>query len=291
MKSKPAAGLPETFVAAVLSFTSMRSFSAKPASPVLKRLVKSLHCHEADFPFALERIMPNGQAHLLVNLAEDGFRTYGRARLEEISEHSGAIVAGPHARSVVIDTEGQRWLASVEFRHGAACQFFEMPMTEISDHVVGIRDVWPRDGAWLRERLLEAPSPSAKLCVLEKVLLAHLKVRSDPAIEYAIAALEAGLSVSGVAARLGLSARTLERRFSRQVGITPKRFARVGRLQRVLARARGSRKPDWCRLAAEHGFTDQAHLIHDFRELADITPTEYKPHSPERNNHVPILAR
>jgi AraC-like DNA-binding protein len=254
-------------------------------------LVKSLHYHEVDVPFAVERIMPNGKAHLMVNLAEDGFRTYGRARLDEISEHSGAVVSGPHARSVVIDTRAQSWLAAVEFRHGGASRFFKLPMSEISDQVVDIQDLWRRDGALLRERLLDAPSPAAKLCVLEKVLVEHLSLRRDPAIQYAIVALRGGVPVSVIAMRLGVSPRTLERRFTVQVGITPKRFARVERLQRVLRAARRSRKPDWSELAAEHGFTDQAHLIHDFRDLTDITPSEYKPHSPKRNNHVPIVAR
>jgi hypothetical protein len=70
--------------------------------------------------------MPNGRAHLTVNLAEDEFRTYGKTRAQQVSQHSGAVVAGPHAKSVVIDTRVQRWLAAVEFRHGGASRFFSM---------------------------------------------------------------------------------------------------------------------------------------------------------------------
>src|ERR1700730_11210020 len=234
--------------------------------------------------------MPNGQAHLMVNLVEDEFRTYAAARAEQMSQHSGAVVAGPHAKSVVIDTRAQRWLAAVEFRHGGASRFFSMPMTEISNQVVRLQDVWSNDGTLLRERLLDARTPASKFRIFEEVLLDHLRPEFDPAIQYAITALRAGVPVSQVALRLGLSPRTLARRFSSQVGITPKRFARVHRLQRVLRAVRRSSKPDWSALAAEHGYTDQAHLIHDFRDLADITPSAYKPHSQQRNNHVPIVA-
>jgi len=52
--------------------------------------------------------MPNGQAHLMVNLAEDEFKTYPAPRSEHICKHSGAVFAGPHAKSVVIDTR-RRW--------------------------------------------------------------------------------------------------------------------------------------------------------------------------------------
>jgi AraC-like DNA-binding protein len=238
----------------------------------------------------LERIMPNGQPHLMVNLAEDEFRTYGAARAEQMSQHSGAVLTGPHAKSVIIDTRAQRWLAAVEFRHGGAFHFFSMPMTEISNQVVQLQDVWRGDGTLLRERLLDARTPASKFQVFEDVLLNHLKPNFDPPIQYAIAALRAGVPVSQLALRLGISPRTFARHFSCQVGITPKRFARVQRLQRVLRAVRLSSKPDWCALAAEHGYTDQAHLIHDFRDLADIKPSEYKPHSQQRNNHVPIAA-
>ena len=269
---------------------AMKSFTAAPRSPVLAAFVKSFHCHETDFPFMLERIVPNGRAHLMVNLGEDEFRTYDTVRPERMDRHSGAVLAGPHARPAVIDTQEQRWLAAVEFRGGAAGYFFSMPMTEVCDQMVQLDDLWGRDGALLRERLLGAATPELKFHVFEEVLLRHLAPKFDPAIQHAIAALKAGMPVSRVASRLGLSARTLARRFSNQVGITPKRFARVLRLQRVLRAVRRSSEPDWCALAAEHGYADQAHLVHEFRELADITPSGYKPHSRQRNNHVPIAA-
>ena len=234
--------------------------------------------------------MPNGQAHLMVNLAEDEFRTHDAVRTERMDRQSGAVLAGPHARSTIIDTREQRWLAAVEFRSGAAGCFFPMPMTEVCNRVIQLEDLWGRDGGLLRERLLEAPTPALKFRVFEEVLLQQLAPKFDPAIQYAVAALQADAAVSQVASRLGLLPRTFLRRFSSQVGITPKRYARVRRLQRVLRAVRRSGAPDWCAVAVEHGFVDQAHLVHEFRELADITPTGYKPHSPQRNNHVPIAA-
>lgn len=224
----------------------------------------------------------------MVNLAEDEFRTYDAMRPERMDRQSGAVLAGPHARSTIIDTREQRWLAAVEFYSGGAGRFFS-PMPEFCNRMVQVGDVWGHAGRSLRERLLDAPTPAAKFHVFEDVLLEHLAPKFDPAMAYAVAHLKKGSPVTQVASRLGLLPRTLERRFSNSVGITPKRFARVYRLQRVLRAVRRSTKPDWCRLAAEYGFTDQAHMIHEFRDLTDMSPSEYKPHSPQRSNHVPIL--
>src|SRR5438876_4832160 len=155
--------------------------------------------------------MPNGQAHLMVNLAEDEFRIYDAARPERMDRHSGAVLAGPHARPTVIDTREQRWLAAVEFRSGGAGRFFSMPMTEVCNRIVQLENLWGRDGESLRDRLLDAPTLEAKFRVFEEVLLEHLAAEFDPAIRYAIAALKAGAPVSQVASRLGLLPRTLAR--------------------------------------------------------------------------------
>src|SRR2546429_4517696 len=48
------------------------------------------------------------RSHLMVNLAEDEFKTYPAPRSEHICKHSGAVDAGPHAKSVVIDTRDRK---------------------------------------------------------------------------------------------------------------------------------------------------------------------------------------
>jgi predicted enzyme related to lactoylglutathione lyase/AraC-like DNA-binding protein len=76
----------------------------------------------------------------------------------------------------------------------------------------------------------------------------------------AACALERGISVSPVTSRLGLLAKTFVRRFHHHVGLAPKPFSRVRRLQRILRSMSADNSVDWAALAAEHGYTDQAHL-------------------------------
>lgn len=142
----------------------------------------------------------------------------------------------------------------------------------------------------LRERLAEAGAPEAKFRIFETVLLEHLAQSRDPAIAFAVSVLEGGVTVAQAGSRLGLLPKTFVRRFRKQVGLPPKRFARVRRLQRIVGSVRGPLGVDWSMLAAEQGYTDQAHFIHDFRDLTGITPTAYQPCSPQRPNHVPIAA-
>jgi AraC-like DNA-binding protein len=235
----------------------------------------------------LECILPGARVHLMVNLYEDEFRTYQGL---DVHRTRGAVLGGPHAASTVIDTREQCGLLTVDFKLAGAARFFAAPLSEAQDHLVELDQLWGRDGAVLREQLLEAPTAEAKFQVLESVLLRHLVDAHDPdpAIPFAAHALGRGVPVSEVTERVGLLPKTFARRFSSQVGLTPKRYSRVRRLQRLVSSIRIPAEADWSELAAEHGYADQAHLVHDFRDLTGMTPAAYRPRSYEERNHVPV---
>jgi AraC-like DNA-binding protein len=165
-----------------------------------------------------------------------------------------------------------------------------MPLSEACDRVIELHDLWGRDGSVFRERRCGASTPTDKFGVLEAVLLKHVVRPQDPAIAAAISTLDDGLSVVEARSQVSLLPKTFVRRFRERVGLAPKRFSRVRRLQRIVGAVHGAVRVDWCMVAVEHGYTDQAHLIHDFRDLTGMTPTAYRPSSPERRNHVPIMA-
>jgi len=123
---------------------------------------------------------------------------------------------------------------------------------------------------------------------VEEVLLQRVAgpPRPDPAILLAARALAAGASVSAVSSQLGMLPRTLRRRFLSHVGLTPKRFARVQRLQRVVQSTQSEAEVNWAAVAAQHGYCDQAHLVDDFRDLAGVTPTEYLRHRIDGPTHL-----
>lgn len=270
----------------------MPSVSIRPRSPALAPFVESITYNESNLPMALERILPGGRVDMMVNFEEDAFRTYHGPNCNVVRNTHGAVLGGPHSQSTVIDTREMRCLMTVSFRFGGAWPFFKLPLSEAREQLVELDQIWGRDGATLRERLLEARTLETKFRILESVLLEHLAHAQtlDPLIPFSIAAFERGIPVARVAAHLGQLPKSFVRRFRAQTGLSPKRFSRVLRLQRLLRSVSDSAQVDWSGLAAEHGFTDQAHMIHDFRELTSLTPSSYRPRSAKEHNHVPLAA-
>jgi AraC-like DNA-binding protein len=263
----------------------------RPRSLRLRPFVAALGYYESALPPGRERALPTGTTSLLVNLAEDELRTYdGPGPDARVHRTRGSALDGPSSRPRVIDTMEQRCIVSVSFTLGGAWPFTGAAPARTADQLVELADLWGRDGAVLRERLLDSATPAARLSALEDALLAHLSDTAEacPDIGYAAALIEQSTRLADVADRLGWSTGTLTRRFRERVGLTPKRFARVRRVQRVLESVNDTAKADWAAVAVTHGYFDQAHLVNEFRELAGITPTAYRPRSAAEQNHVPL---
>jgi AraC-like DNA-binding protein len=255
--------------------------------PPLRGLVRAITYQAGEQPqAAVEKILPGPAASLWINLNQDEFRSFSEAG--RVTRVPGAMLAGPTSRASVLEFEQGRAHVSVTFALGAAACFFAPPLGLARDQQVPLEDVWGRPGASLRERLLEAATPQEALEVMEEVLLGQMTgpVAPDPVVTAAADALSAGVSVGEAAAALGMLPRTLRRRFVADVGLTPKRFARVQRLQRVVRDLGGPSRVDWARLAAEHGYADQPHLVEEFRQLAGVTPTEYLRSRVNGPNHL-----
>lgn len=261
-------------------------YLTRPPAPALAPFVESLWYCTTSPPYHLERALPTGGMQILVNLHADELASYRADRVDRVA---GAALQGASARPALIDTAHQRAIAGVAFRPGGAYPFFEAPPSATADLLVGLGDLWGHAGPGLRERLLAAPSPAAALDTLGAVLLGRLArpLEADPGLAFAARALARGVSVREVSERLGTTRQSFARRFGERVGLTPKRYARVRRFQRLLVASSG----DWAARAAEAGYYDQAHMIHEFHELAGISPTEYHPRSPDMPNHVTISTR
>lgn len=261
-----------------------------PSSSALRPFVQSFWHFTGDLPHARERILPTGTMQLLVNLDEDAFRLYVGEDFGRVERMRGAVISGAYARPFGIDTDEQRCVVGVAFRPGGAAPFFGPPCDALREDHVELERLWGREGQLLRERLLEAPTPTAALRTLEGVLLRQVAhpLEVDEPVDFALGALTRGAPVGRVTSHLGMTPKRFIRRFQEQVGITPKRYARVRRFGRVLEAWEQGRAVNWSAVAASCGYFDQAHLIHEFQEFSGMNPTHYRPRAAGDRNHALI---
>lgn len=239
-----------------------------------------------------ERLLPTGSMELVFNLAQDELRSWDEAG--RLSVFDGAVAAGAYTRYAVIDTAEQIDVAGVHFRPGGAFAFLGVPAGELWNRDVSLSALWGRGAGVVRERLLEASGPEARLDVLEAALRERLRRRPrerHPAVAWALAEFDrapGASSIADVTARLGLDRRRFLSRFRDEVGLSPKKYCRVRRFQETLDRVETGRRVDWAGVAASCGYFDQSHLVRDFRAFSGLTPTELLARRGEHRNHVPM---
>jgi AraC-like DNA-binding protein len=248
-------------------------YVSRPPTPALGKLVDYVWASQGAPAHAKERVVPTGTLELAVSLVEEKGRIDGLGGGDQLS--SGTFVAGAYRRPFTFDTRESASVVGVHLRPGYAGVILGVPPGELTDRHVDLEALWGRRARELRERLCDATTTHQRFAILEAALASRLDERHvHPAITYALDALaRPEARVRDIAKSLGFSQRRLIELFTARVGLTPKRFARVLRFHRAAALARNA-EFDWTRVAHECGYYDQAHLIRDFRELAEVTPTD-----------------
>jgi len=224
------------------------------------------------------RVVPSGTMELVFNLDEDNLGFSDTEQPESNQSFSGAVFSGTFAQPLFVHT--RQHVVGVHFKPGGAFRFLGVPASEFANSHVDVEVLWKRSTQDLREQLYAAANTATRFRVLEQSLIARLRNSSEEhrAVRAALDIFrrDAGESKTrDLARQLGLSQRHFINVFSKQVGITPKQFARVQRFQRAAAVTRSSSAPDWADIAAACGYYDQSHLIHDFKVFSGLSPTEF----------------
>src|SRR5690606_30703536 len=98
--------------------------------------------------------------------------------------------------------------------------------------------------------------------------------------------LPSSAGIGGIVRATGYSHRALIALFRRSVGLTPGDYRRILRFRAALGLIGSAGAPSLAAIAAEAGYSDQAHFTREFRACAGVTPGEYRRRRPESPFHV-----
>lgn len=248
---------------------------ARWTPPDLADRVEGVWCFQGVMALPRERHFPLGTLDLIVHLGPvyrhvQGERSdpFPRSCFSGLLLESDLIEAPPEPSAVL----GIRLLPP------GAWALLGRPLHELSGHTVELDDVLPGRVAALEDRLHEAPDPAARVRVAVRWLRENLGAPTDPDVRWVlnrIAAREGRVRIGDLQERSGLPRTALTDRFRAQVGVTPKRFARIARFRRALDLVRAGDLP-LVEVALSSGYYDQPHLNREFREMSGFSPTAYQ---------------
>ncbi|MDF9812279.1 helix-turn-helix domain-containing protein [Streptomyces sp. SPB162] len=172
----------------------------------------------------------------------------------------------------------------VRFRPGGFRPLLTSSVSDLTDRSVPAAGLFGPAVTTAERTILGASDVSVMTDTAESLLLSLLPgpgTAVDPvAAEVAamverITASPSLFRVDQLADDLGISVRRLQRLFAEHVGAGPKWVLRRARLHEAAARADQGVGIDWAALAADLGYSDQAHLTRDFTATVGASPARY----------------
>ncbi|MEU1221582.1 helix-turn-helix domain-containing protein [Streptomyces microflavus] len=257
-------------------FTRVRFRRREPA-PALRPYLEHywLIDWDLDQPYAAH-VVPHPSVNLVLQRYEAG---------ESARERAGyAEVAGIGLGLFTQKLTGRGRVCGVQFRPGGFRPFApEHALSDLTGRRIDAAELLrtpPPVGA-----VLDPDDEDARVRALDACLLA-LEPRPDPQATLAMELVDRVRTdrsvrrVGQLARSAGLSPRTLQRLFSAYVGVGPKWVILRYRIHEALERAESEPAVDWARLAADLGYSDQAHLVRDFTATVGVPPTAFTPPPP-----------
>jgi AraC-like DNA-binding protein len=227
-----------------------------------------------------QTIVPDGRVEIVLHLGEpfaqvdDAGRPVPQPRAIAAGQLTSPLRLLPRAGAEVV---------GIRLRTAAARRLLPLPQCELTGRVLPLRDV----ARCLEPRLLDSVRAAtgfrARIEGLTRAL-AHALADSRPtSLDDAVARLESGAprSLAELAGWVGLTPRTLQRRFQDEVGMDPTLLRRIFRFRTAFSLLERLPPGRWSGVAPRAGYFDQAHLIREFRHFAGASPSVFFGADPE----------
>lgn len=170
-------------------------------------------------------------------------------------------------------------IMAAKFRPGGFYPFVRRPVSDFSGKILDVAEYWGEAGAAIVAAVLGEASEERRHRLIEDFLRGLNPLPEDAAqrtgaIAESIALDRSINSVEELCRRHDLNVRGLQRLFARYIGVNPKWVIQRYRLHEAAEQLAANPRSQ-AALAANLGYTDQAHFVRDFKGVVGVSPAAY----------------
>lgn len=248
-----------------------------PSHPILQNYIECFWVFIADEDDDFNQVelnLPDGGIDLVFNFGRPYKRLMAPFKNESNSVISSSLI-GQRTFPTAIVQEPERHLVAVRFRPNGLQAFCNLSLTGVTNSFLNPNDIW-KDFYCLEEQLFEEETNCIEK--IERWLLAHLIQPEDKILLESIKiiqSLKGNIALSNLYSYLNIDKSTLEKKFKKKVGISPKKLAAIYRFNHVVALKTFKPNLTYTQISYDCGYFDQAHLIREFKKHSGYSPTAY----------------
>lgn len=184
------------------------------------------------------------------------------------------FVGGLHSKSFQVKSMGEvGTLLSVSFKPLGARHFIQDSLKSFKNDLVELDQLSKHLS--VSDNLT---SPHSLLQDLESSLVKEFNPIDGNVIDYAVEKMTLAngfLSISVLAKQLNISLSHLRKRFNEQIGMSPKEYSKILRVNYVISLLSDVKHGDLTKIAHDLGYHDQSHFIRDFQSITGVSPNHF----------------
>ena len=210
-------------------------------------------------------VLPSGCATLTIT--NDGDRLY--------IDLGGATTKPDFANTIV---NIPKMAVSIEFKPAGVFGLTSTNQNELTDIILPLDDITPMLSKSITEAVEKSANVSQLVNNLDNVLIGNMQISHNSNINSMlqnIFDLSGNISVGDLEENFYYSQRQINRIFQQYVGVGPKSFLRMVRINNALRLMKKSHM-DQTFISDTMGFYDLSHFIRDFKSVCGVTPQEYR---------------
>ncbi len=248
--------------------------------PDLQSLIK---CHwilevPADTDAKRQRIIPDGCIEMIFMLGDD-VKRYTKG--DEFIIQPRAMVIGQITEPFFVEPTGFVNSFATRFYPYGFANFSSAPIVDLANKETSLKSLFGEQSSKeLTDQIGKAHDTNSRIKVIENFLLARLqnKATIDSIVKNTIDAIldtRGSVPINSLVKNDASKRRQLERKFIKQIGISPKQLGRMIRLQAALSLLLNQQSESFTSIAYESEYYDQAHFIKDFKDFTGTTPKDF----------------
>ncbi|UII79418.1 helix-turn-helix domain-containing protein [Flagellimonas sp. CMM7] len=225
-----------------------------------------------------QKIIPDGFIEMTFNLG-DKIKRYTSD--SEFILHPCAMVMGQRTKSYYIEPTGDVNSFAICFYPYGFSNFVDTPLKNLVDKEIPLKDLLGEIAAKeLEKKIVNASNKQQRIKIVESFLLNKLNEETtiENIVKTTVDALylaNGNVPIKDILKEDLSKRRQLERKFAKQIGVSPKQLGKVIRLQTALKMLLNNETESLTNIAYKSEYYDQAHFIKDFKEFTGVKPTAF----------------
>lgn len=232
----------------------------------------------AEFNAQRQRIIPDGSIEMAFILGDD-IKRYTSEK--EFILQPRAMVLGQTMEPFYIEPTGYVNTFAIRFYPYGFANFITTPIKNLINTETPIAQLFGVNPATeLEEKIIQATNSKERIEVIETFFLKRFNDKTviDKIIKSTVDSLlqtKGSASINTILKDDLSKRRQLERKFYKQVGMSPKQLGKVIRFQSALKMLLNEKAETLTKIAYDSNYYDQAHFIKDFKSFTGTNPKDF----------------